>query len=109
MTKTSPWAYEGGCIPVERVAFSCVMANAAMLMLDEEVNVIELLLWETLAPASGACMSAMASLMEMAPLGRPVAAVLELLVVVPEPVEVVVALDWVLLPVTVLVPPPPRS
>jgi hypothetical protein len=54
-------------------------------------------------------MSAMASLMEMAPLGRPVAAVLELLVVVPEPVEVVVALDWVLLPVTVLVPPPPRS
>jgi DNA-dependent RNA polymerase auxiliary subunit epsilon len=44
ITKTSPCAYEGGCIPVVRVAFSCVIANAVMLMPDEELKVIESLL-----------------------------------------------------------------
>ena len=80
-----------------------------MLMLDEEANVIELLLWETLAPVSGACMSAMASLMEMAPFGRPVVAGLKLEVVVPVLVEPVPLLDRVLALVSVLAPPPPKE
>ena len=54
-------------------------------------------------------MSAMASLMEMAPFGRPVAAVLVLEVVVPVLLEPVPLLDWVLALVSVLVPPPPKE
>jgi hypothetical protein len=91
------------------VAFSCVVANAVMLMLDEEVKVIESLLWETLAPVSGARMSAVASLMEIVPDGKPVVAALELEVVVAVLLEAVPLLDCVVALVSVLAPPPPKE
>jgi hypothetical protein len=51
----------------------------------------------------------MASLIETVPDGKPVVAVLALEVVVPVLLEEVPLLDWVLAPVSVLVPPPPKE
>ena len=78
------------------VAFPGIIANAVMLTVGE-LNVIESVLCETLATASGVRINPMASLTEISPLPRPVADVLGLEDVVPVLLEPVFVPDWVLL------------